>query len=160
VRAIVCILLTGGLMACASSGSSTPPPGGAGTRQITSEPTTTRGNDSDNEAGKQLQAAYFDYDDFNLRVDAKNALRSNAEVLKQRSASRVELQGNCDERGTEEYNLALGKRRAESAKRYLADLGIADNRMSTVSFGEENPAVQGSSEQAWAKNRRVDFVLR
>jgi peptidoglycan-associated lipoprotein len=147
-------------MACASSGSSTPPPGGAGTRQITSEPTTTRGNDSDNEAGKQLQAAYFDYDDFNLRVDAKNALRSNAEVLKQRSASRVELQGNCDERGTEEYNLALGKRRAESAKRYLADLGIADNRMSTVSFGEENPAVQGSSEQAWAKNRRVDFVLR
>jgi peptidoglycan-associated lipoprotein len=116
--------------------------------------------DTDSEAGKQLQAAYFDYDDFNLRVDAKNALRSNAEVLKQRNGSRVELQGNCDERGTEEYNLALGKRRAESAKRYLADLGIADNRMSTVSFGEENPAVQGSSEQSWAKNRRVDFVLR
>jgi peptidoglycan-associated lipoprotein len=147
-------------MACTSSGTNAPQTGGPSGRQITEERNTRSPSDNDNEAGKQLQAAYFDYDDFNLRVDAKNALRSNAEVLKQRNGSRVELQGNCDERGTEEYNLALGKRRAESAKRYLADLGIADNRMSTVSFGEENPAVQGSSEQSWSKNRRVDFVLR
>jgi peptidoglycan-associated lipoprotein len=70
------------------------------------------------------------------------------------------VQGNCDERGTEEYNLALGKRRAEAAKQYLVDLGIPAQRLSTVSFGEENPASPGQGESAWAKNRRVDFILR
>ncbi len=103
---------------------------------------------------------YFDYDDSALRPDAKDGLRRNAEFLRSNSSTRAELQGNCDERGTEEYNLALGKRRAESAKQYLVDLGISAQRLSTVSFGEENPATPGEGEAAWAKNRRVDFNLR
>jgi peptidoglycan-associated lipoprotein len=103
---------------------------------------------------------YFDYDDSALRPDAKDGLRRNAEYLRSVANAKVELQGNCDNRGTEEYNLALGKRRAESAKQYLADLGISTQRLTTVSFGEENPAAPGEGEAAWAKNRRVDFILR
>src|SRR5215510_12436595 len=107
-----------------------------------------------------LVTVYFDYDDSALRPDAKDGLRRNAEYLQSKPTAKAEVQGNCDERGTEEYNLALGKRRAEAAKQYLVDLGIAAQRLSTVSFGEENPASPGSGESAWAKNRRVDFILR
>jgi peptidoglycan-associated lipoprotein len=81
-------------------------------------------------------------------------------VLQGASGVRIEIQGNCDERGTNEYNLALGKRRAEAARQYLIDLGIDSSRISTISFGEENPAVRGSTEAAWAKNRRDDFIVR
>ena len=107
-----------------------------------------------------LVTVYFDYDDSALRPDAKDGLRQNAEFLRGNATAKAELQGNCDERGTEEYNLALGKRRAEAAKQYLTDLGIPAQRLSTVSFGEENPASPGQGESAWAKNRRVDFILR
>jgi peptidoglycan-associated lipoprotein len=107
-----------------------------------------------------LVTVYFDYDDSALRPDAKDGLRRNAEYLRATASAKAEVQGNCDERGTEEYNLALGKRRAEAAKQYLVDLGIPAQRLSTVSFGEENPASPGQGESAWAKNRRVDFILR
>ena len=128
-----------------------------------SDPGLDRGTDRSKdrvESVPSLVTVYFDYDDSALRPDAKDGLRRNAEYLRSVANAKVELQGNCDERGTEEYNLALGKRRAESAKQYLADLGISPQRLTTVSFGEENPAVQGSGESAWAKNRRVDFILR
>jgi peptidoglycan-associated lipoprotein len=107
-----------------------------------------------------LVTVYFDYDDSALRPDAKEGLKRDAEFLRSNKDAKAELQGNCDSRGTEEYNLALGKRRAESAKQYLADLGISPQRLTTVSFGEENPAAPGEGEAAWAKNRRVDFILR
>ena len=71
---------------------------------------------------------------------------------------RVEIEGHCDERGTDEYNLALGERRADSAKEYLLTLGIPDNRLSTLSYGESRPFAQGSNEDAWAQNRRAHFV--
>ena len=80
--------------------------------------------------------------------------------MKGQSSSRIEIQGHCDERGSNEYNLALGTRRAESAKRYLVDLGIPGGRVSTVSYGEEQPAVRGHNELAWAKNRRDEFAVR
>ena len=110
--------------------------------------------------GADLETVYFDYDASALSQQARQLLRHNAAVLKANTGRKLEIQGNCDERGTEEYNLALGKRRAEAAKRYIVDLGIPSARISTVSFGEENPAVRGSSESAWARNRRDDFVLR
>jgi peptidoglycan-associated lipoprotein len=151
--------MTLGLVACGSSATTTGPRT-RGQIQPEGDRAPVRPDSAEGDGAGRLLTAYFDYDDSGLRADAKGALRQNAEVLRTRGSSRVELQGNCDERGTDEYNLALGKRRAESARQYLRDLGIPDNRMTTVSFGEENPAVQGGNESAWAKNRRVDFVLR
>jgi len=107
-----------------------------------------------------LRTVYFGFDDYALTSGAREDLRQNAGVLQGASGIRIEIQGNCDERGTNEYNLALGKRRAEAAKKYLIDLGIDGSRISTISFGEENPAVRGSTEAAWAKNRRDDFIVR
>ena len=111
-------------------------------------------------SSRQLRNIYFEFDRSELRPQAKQDLYHNAAVLRERSKSRVEIQGNCDERGTEEYNLALGMRRAETAKRYLVDLGISPSRIDTISFGEESPSVRGHNESAWAKNRRDDFVVR
>ncbi len=108
----------------------------------------------------ELETIYFEFDDSGLRPDAKAELRAGAERLKQNPDVRIEVQGNCDTRGSAEYNLALGNRRAESAKRYLRDLGINASRISTVSYGEERPAVRGNNEVAWARNRRDDFVVR
>lgn len=105
-----------------------------------------------------FEVIYFDFDEATLRADAQAALRRNASVLKEDPDLRVEIHGHCDERGTEEYNLALGQRRAQSAKRYLVDLGIGARRIVTKTFGEASPAVWGHDEGAWAKNRRDEFV--
>jgi len=105
-----------------------------------------------------LQAVYFDFDQFSLSDSARETLRRNAETLHSHPEILVEIQGNCDDRGSEEYNLALGERRARSAKDYLVDSGVPRQRISTVSFGENNPAAMGHSERAWQLNRRDDFV--
>jgi peptidoglycan-associated lipoprotein len=105
-----------------------------------------------------LQTVYFDFDQFSLNSTARETLRRNAEILRSHSDILVEIRGNCDERGSEEYNLALGERRARSAKDYLVNSGISRQRISTVSFGESNPAATGRSERAWQLNRRDDFV--
>jgi peptidoglycan-associated lipoprotein len=105
-----------------------------------------------------LQTVYFDFDQFSLDGAARETLRRNAEILHSHPEILVEIQGNCDDRGSEEYNLALGERRARSAKDYLVDSGIPRERISTVSFGEANPTAAGQSESAWRLNRRDDFV--
>jgi peptidoglycan-associated lipoprotein len=104
-----------------------------------------------------LQTVYFDFDRSDIRADARDALMANAERIKA-SSGNVTIQGHCDERGSTEYNLALGERRASAVKRYLVDLGVASSRLQTVSFGEDRPAVQGHDESAWRYNRRADFV--
>ncbi len=106
-----------------------------------------------------LQAVYFEFDRSNVRADARPVLRSNGDQLR-RAGSRVRLEGYCDERGDEEYNLALGERRANSVKRYLENLGVDGSQMRTLSYGEAKPAVAGHSEDAWKYNRRVEFHLR
>lgn len=111
-------------------------------------------------SSKRFRSIYFEFDDSALERQAKKELKHNAQVLRERSKVRVEIQGNCDERGSGEYNLALGMRRAEAAKRYLVDLGVRSSRIDVISFGEENPVVRGRSEAAWAKNRRDDFLVR
>ena len=103
---------------------------------------------------------YFDFDKSDLRPDAREGLQANASYLKSNSNVQVTIEGNCDERGSNEYNLALGKRRAEAAYTYLVDLGVESSRMTTVSYGEEKPAVEGHNELAWAKNRRDEFKVR
>jgi len=104
-----------------------------------------------------LRPVYFDYDSFALRPDALATLRQNAELLKQYPNVMVQIEGHCDERGTQEYNLALGERRALAVREFLMKLGISGNRLITISYGEEFPAVIGSNEAAWAQNRRCEF---
>ena len=98
---------------------------------------------------------YFDYDKSDLSVTASSQIRSLAKALKSNNSSKVSIEGHCDERGTREYNLALGERRANSVKELLVLNGVDSKRISTVSFGEEKPAVSGSNESAWSKNRRA-----
>ena len=108
-----------------------------------------------------LQTVYFDYDVFTIRSDAKPALRDNAQAIGDHEEWGVILiEGHCDERGSEEYNLALGERRASGVKRYLVDLGVPSSRLRTVSFGEVKPSVMGHDESAWRYNRRSDFTAR
>ncbi|MFC1855068.1 OmpA family protein [Thermodesulfobacteriota bacterium] len=103
----------------------------------------------------ELQKIYFDFDRSDIRSDAKDTLNSNADILKEKKLADVLIEGYCDERGTEEYNLALGLKRAESVKRYLGSLGVEDMRMTTISYGESMPEVSASTEEAWSLNRRA-----
>ncbi|MFH1976355.1 MAG: peptidoglycan-associated lipoprotein Pal [Pseudomonadota bacterium] len=102
---------------------------------------------------------YFYYDSAALTPAAQELLKKDAAILEKYSDVSITLEGNCDERGTNEYNLALGERRAESAKKFLIDLGIAASRLKTVSYGEEKPVDTGHNEDAWSKNRRTHFVV-
>ena len=111
-------------------------------------------------AKPELQTVYFEYDRWKLRDEARQALRDNAEQLQASPDSgAVTVVGHCDERGSEEYNLALGDRRAAAVKQYLMDLGVPSSRVSTMSFGESRPAVQGEGEAAWSRNRRAELSL-
>ncbi|MGA7105621.1 MAG: peptidoglycan-associated lipoprotein Pal [Candidatus Deferrimicrobiaceae bacterium] len=103
---------------------------------------------------------HFDFDKSFIRKDAKPILQAVAEYLKKNPDAKVQIEGHCDERGTSEYNIALGQRRADSTKKYLANLGVDGSRLSTISYGEEKPADPGHNEAAWAKNRRAVFVIR
>lgn len=103
---------------------------------------------------------YFEFDSSALMSDAQDVLRRKAAWLRENADVSVIVEGHCDERGTNEYNMALGDRRAESAKQYLMDLGISAQRLQTISYGEERPVDPGHNEAAWAKNRRAHFVVR
>jgi peptidoglycan-associated lipoprotein len=104
-----------------------------------------------------LDSVYFGFDEATLSDQAKNTLVRDAEWLRTNADVRVQVEGHCDDRGTAEYNLALGERRAEAAKSYLSSLGIDVSRMRTISYGKERPVDAGHTEGAWAKNRRVEF---
>lgn len=106
-----------------------------------------------------LLPIYFDFDKSNIRQDQRARIEKNAAFLKENAGTRVRIEGNCDERGTNEYNMALGERRALSAKKYLMNLGIHEDRMHTISYGEEKPLLYGHDEYSWAQNRRDDFVV-
>jgi peptidoglycan-associated lipoprotein len=113
-------------------------------------------------AGQQqglLETVYFDYDSFLLSQASRDALNRNGQLLLRKVSGKVRLEGHCDERGSDEYNLALGEKRAQAARNYLMSLGVTADRLSVISYGKERPAVQGSTEEAWARNRRVEFVL-
>jgi peptidoglycan-associated lipoprotein len=101
----------------------------------------------------------FDTDMFNIDAEDQVALREQANYLTQYPNIRATIEGHCDERGTREYNLALGERRANAAKNYLVSLGVASDRLSTVSYGKERPVAIGSNEDAWARNRRAVTVV-
>jgi peptidoglycan-associated lipoprotein len=103
---------------------------------------------------------FFGYDEYNLTPEAQHTLQLQSEWLKKYPNFRLQVEGHCDERGTREYNLALGDRRATAVKNYLVSLGIPSDRVSTISYGKERPAVLGSNPSAWAQNRRGVTVLQ
>jgi len=106
-----------------------------------------------------LRTVYFDYDKSDLTDATRQTLQQNAQWLKTNTRYRVVIEGHCDERGTIDYNLALGERRANSVRQYLTSLGVDAGRMRIKSYGEERPAMLGSNEQAWRQNRRGEFVI-
>lgn len=161
---VLCLLLAGG-MGCKSknqadwdTGLESPDPAAG-----TSEKTTGDGlPDLDQESllfhrDQGLKTVYFDYDSASLRPDALATLRENAERIKQVPDVVIQIAGHCDERGTEEYNIALGERRALSVREHLVQLGVSGDRLITISFGEEVPAVEGDTEEAYRLNRRCEF---
>jgi peptidoglycan-associated lipoprotein len=114
-------------------------------------------------AAAQLQAAlekiYFDFDSFVLSAQSRDSLSRDAKLLLKYGSAKVQIEGHCDERGSDEYNLALGEKRAKAAMSYLVTLGVPSSQLSFISYGKEKPADPGHDEAAWAKNRRDEFVV-
>ena len=112
------------------------------------------------EMAQYFKDIYFQYDQFNLKPQGKETLNKLGEWMMKNASTQVLIEGHCDERGTAEYNLALGERRAHSAKKYLVELGVNADRISTISYGEERPTDPGHTETAWSQNRRCHFLYR
>lgn len=109
---------------------------------------------------EKLQSIYFDFDKSDIKTDAEAKLKANADWLNKNAKVNVQIQGNCDERGTPEYNIALGDRRAKASQKYLTNLGVGKDKLSTVSYGEEKPVCNEHNESCWWQNRRDDFVQK
>ena len=158
--AAVAVLLTA---SCASKPKTTDAGDGANTSGnaapvITNEGITTDPQGSDSGKISGLSTIFFDYDKANLSKDAQKKLAQNADWIKTNAAFTVQVEGHTDERGSVEYNLALGERRAKSVKAYLATMGVPEARVTIISYGEEKPLDPGHTDSAWSKNRRANFV--
>jgi len=137
-------------------------------RQVKEEAESQAGRLSETEISQKLaqevkefesEKIYFDFDKSDLKPEARATLRKKADWLNENPGFYMWIEGHCDERGTSEYNLALGERRAHAAKEFLKALGVSEGRLRTISYGEERPADPGHNEEAWAKNRRDEFKL-
>ncbi|SKB30192.1 peptidoglycan-associated lipoprotein Pal [Sphingopyxis flava] len=148
--------------ACSKKAPETLPPAPAGTDAGSDSGignAVIPGSQQDFIANVSSDRIYFDFDQYNVDAEDQATLRSQAEWLQRNPNVRVTLEGHADERGTRDYNLALGERRANAAKNYLASLGIDPSRIQVISYGKERPAELGSNEAAWAKNRRAVTVV-
>lgn len=145
------------LTACESGPQGAGGAGGAG-GNATGGANATPGSQEDL-AANVGDRVFFDYNSSTLSAEAQKTLERQAGWLKQYPDAGISLEGHCDERGTREFNLALGERRASAAKKYLVSLGVKPSRVSTISYGKERPAVIGSNESAWAQNRRAVTVI-
>ncbi len=124
------------------------------TEDVTTEPMMDPDTQESLDAASSAALVYFGYDRYDLSSDARSGLQAQAVWLQEHSSVKVTVEGHCDERGTREYNLALGDRRANSVKNYLVALGVDPSRIHTVSYGKERPAVTGTGESTWSQNRR------
>jgi len=134
--------------------------GPAGGTQMASAAEAAAGVAATQETPSLFQDILFDFDKSLIRDDAKPVMASVSGYLKKNKGTKLLIEGHCDERGTAEYNMALGDRRAESARKYLVSLGVPAGALSTVSFGKEKPLDPGHNEEAWTKNRRAHFVVK
>lgn len=125
------------------------------------ETPATPPEDSMGDAAAEAVSApvYFSFDDYTLDSSSQERLQRLADYMKSNSSVVVQIEGHCDERGSIEYNLALGERRAQSVKNFLTQLGVDGSRLPTISYGEEKPAADGHDESTWTKNRRAEFVV-
>lgn len=149
------------LSACAEKAPPELPPApvGTATPPVSTGPGYAKGSQEDFVANTMGDRIYFDTDRYNVDAEDQAILQSQAQWLAQNPGTRVTIEGHCDERGTRDYNLALGERRANAAKNYLTSLGVSPARITTVSYGKERPAAMGSSQAAWARNRRAVTVV-
>ena len=115
--------------------------------------------DSDSGKAMGLQTIHFGYDNFTLDSEAKGILKANAQIMKDKASVKIQIEGHCDQRGGIQYNIALGEKRANSVKKFMVDQGVAKARITVISFGKEKPLDPGTSEEAYAKNRRANFVV-
>ena len=167
------LLLASGIAACSSSNgpnpaampssvqsksATKPAPDLRKAQSQTSLDALRRGDSAKTPADSALKEIFFKFDRYDLSSDARATLKEAADWLRNNPAVRVEVEGHCDERGTNEYNLALGAKRAQTAKDYLVTLGIAAGRLSTMSYGEEIPVCREHDDDCWQKNRRDRFV--
>ncbi|HJT39716.1 MAG TPA: peptidoglycan-associated lipoprotein Pal [Sphingobium sp.] len=159
------LLIAASVLALAACGKKAPkelppPPAGDTTTQTTTPPPSgpAKGSQEDFVASVSSDRIFFDTDQYDVDAQDQQTLQSQAAWLQQNPNVRVTIEGHADERGTRDYNIALGERRANAAKNYLASLGIDPSRLNTVSYGKERPAALGSDEAAWAQNRRAVTV--
>jgi peptidoglycan-associated lipoprotein len=150
VRSILVVTTLFMLAACSTT-SNTP--------EETNEGSVASRDQVDELENKVGDRVFFELDSSALTPEAQETLRKQAAFMSQNPALKATIEGHCDERGTREYNLALGERRANEVKEYLMNLGVSSNRVSTVSYGKERPAVLGSNEWAWSQNRRAVTTL-
>lgn len=136
-----------------------PPPQTAQPAQPAAPAGPVKGSQEDFVASVSSDRIFFDTDKYDVDTQDQDTLRSQAQWLAANPNVRVTVEGHCDERGTRDYNLALGERRANAAKNYLASLGVDSTRITTISYGKERPAALGSDEEAWSKNRRAVTVV-
>lgn len=141
-----------------SDAGQTPPTAGTETPAVDSTPMNfdPAGSDSGNIAG--LQTVQFDYDKANLSNESRQKIQGNAEWMKTNAKVKVQIEGHTDARGSIEYNVALGERRANAVKNYMVSLGISADRLAIISYGEEKPIDRAENDAAWAKNRRANFL--
>ena len=150
---------------CAKKKTETPPPPVTKQEERRPEPRVTEKAPVEKTEEKvtlresDLNTIYFDYDKSVIKADQRSRLEKNAQLLKDNPSVKLLLEGHCDERGSNEYNIALGDRRAKSVQRFLSDYGISSSRVQTVSYGEERPASSGHNESAWSQNRRCEFTI-
>jgi peptidoglycan-associated lipoprotein len=107
----------------------------------------------------KLSNIFFDYDKSNIKSDQRSSIADNAAILSKYRTLRIRIEGHCDERGSDEYNLALGQRRCDATRQYLIEYGISSSRISTLSYGESRPVSLGHNETSWAQNRRCEFII-
>ena len=127
--------------------------------EVTAAAATDNSMEAINAAAEQITngIVYFDFNKYDIKSEYRSVLQQKAELMKQYPSIRVRIEGNCDARGTQEYNLALGERRARAAYDYMVRLGVPADQLEVISFGKERPAVMGSGEKVWAQNRRDEF---
>ena len=143
-----------------SGGGSAPTPAPAGPAPATAAPSAARPDVKEFAAIADLKDIHFDFDKYDIRPGDAKTLDSNAGWLKSNPNHLVLIEGHCDERGTNEYNLALGERRAKSTMNYLVSQGVQASRITIISYGEERPVCTQKSEECWAKNRRAHFLVK